>query len=163
MKKHLTLPCENKLNQLRAAREFCFQYLFHLQLPIFEELKSEFQSNGNAESLLNSISDFKQTTNSMFDDEVNSYIEKQVTQTLKNYDEIEHIISAHLKNWKLARISKVDRTNLLLAVNELSFTKNVPPRIVINEAIEIAKKFGTAESSAFINGILDSIAKKDQT
>jgi len=149
------------VNNYRIAREFCFQYFFHLQLPVFEVLKGELKKDHKIENFRHNLNDFKASTNTLLSDEGNLYVEKQITETIKNYDEIETIISAHLKNWKISRLSKVDHTNLLLSVNELCFTKNAPMKVVINEAIEIAKKFGTQDSSSFVNGVLDSIANKE--
>lgn len=149
------------MNNFRIAREFCFQYFFHLQLPVFESLKNDLRSEVQLGVLRASINEFKESTNTLLNDDANLFIEKQVINTLKNYSEIEVIITEHLKNWKLSRLSKVDHTNLLLAVNELCFTKTAPMKVIINEAIEISKKFGSLESSSFINGVLDSVAKKN--
>ncbi len=148
------------MNPLRVAREFCFQYFFHLQLPVFQDLRKQLLEDGQQQTLKNSINEFKETTNNLMNDDSNKFVETQIATALKNYDEIENIISENLKNWKLSRLSKVDHTNLLLAVNELCFTKTAPVSVVINEAIEISKKFGTKESPAFINGVLDNVAKK---
>ena len=61
------------------------------------------------------------------------------------------------KNWSMERISVIDRNILRIAVHELIFMDDIPPKVTINEAIEIAKKFGTDDSSNFVNGILDKI------
>jgi N utilization substance protein B len=145
------------VNKKREAREFCFQYFFHLQLPVFEELK-----NGiNDKELSSSINEFKESTNSIFNDELNNYVFTQIKTTLANYSKIEDVVQKYLKNWKLNRISRVDHTNLLLAVNEICYDKSTPVSIVINEAIEISKKFGSIDSGPFVNGILDNIAKNE--
>ncbi len=149
------------MSNIRSAREFCFQYFFHIQLPVFESLKSGLISSNSTDSLRSSVQEFKESTNTLLADKEDKFVMDQIISTLKNYQEIEDIISKNLKNWKLSRLSKVDHTNLLLAVNELCFTKYAPNTVVINEAIEISKKFGAAESSSFINGVLDSIAKSD--
>ena len=72
-------------------------------------------------------------------------------------DEIDRLIERYSDNWKITRMSGVDRNLLRLAVYELLYCEDIPPRVSINEAIDIGKKFGTEHSSAFINGILDSI------
>ena len=149
------------MSNIRSAREFCFQYFFHIQLPVFESLKSGLISSNSTDSLRSSVQEFKESTNTLLADKEDKFVMDQIISTLKNYQEIEDIIAKNLKNWKLSRLSKVDHTNLLLAVNELCFTKYAPNTVVINEAIEISKKFGAAESSSFINGVLDSIAKSD--
>ena len=149
------------MSNIRGAREFCFQFFFHLQLPVFESLKNDLSENDSIGNVRKSISEFKESTNTLLQDNENKYVEDQVINTLKNYKVIEETISKHLKNWKISRLSKVDHTNLLLAVNELCFTKFAPNVVIINEAIEISKKFGSAESASFINGVLDSVSKSN--
>src|SRR6476659_6369133 len=72
--------------------------------------------------------------------------------------EIDDLIATSSKNWRLERMSRVDRNILRLGATELVAFKDVPVKVVINEAVELAKRFGTAESSAFVNGVLDRIA-----
>lgn len=71
---------------------------------------------------------------------------------------IDEVIEKHSHNWRLERMAKVDRNILRLAVFELIHLPEVPKRVVLNEAIELAKKFGSEDSKAFINGILDKVA-----
>jgi N utilization substance protein B len=71
--------------------------------------------------------------------------------------EIDPLIERHSDNWKISRMSGVDRNLLRLAIYELLYCEDIPPRVSINEAIDIGKKYGTEHSAAFINGILDSI------
>ena len=70
---------------------------------------------------------------------------------------IDSILKRFSSNWKISRMSCVDRNIIRLAVYELLFRDDIPSKVSINEAIDIGKKFGTEESGAFINGILDSI------
>ena len=149
------------MNKKREAREFCFQYFFHMQLPIFQELKHELAKADDHKVLLESINEFKETTNSLFSEELNSFVAEQIKSTLSHYTDIEVILEKYLKNWKLHRISRVEHTNLLLAANDMCFAKSAPVNVIINEAIEISKKFGSLESGSFINGILDNIAKNE--
>lgn len=72
--------------------------------------------------------------------------------------EIDELISSASKNWRIDRMSRVDRNILRLGACELLAFRDVPTKVVINEAVELAKRFGTAESSAFVNGVLDRIA-----
>src|SRR3989338_8742245 len=83
-----------------------------------------------------------------------------VEGTYRNKKEIDDLIERHSTNWKLPRMAVVDRNILRLAVYELLYLHEVPTLVALNEAIEIAKRFGTENSSAFINGILDNIAKE---
>jgi N utilization substance protein B len=71
---------------------------------------------------------------------------------------IDELIAASSKNWRLDRMSRVDRNILRLGATELVASPDVPVKVVINEAVELAKRFGTAESSAFVNGVLDRVA-----
>jgi N utilization substance protein B len=147
------------MNNLKEVREFCFQYLFHLQLPIYEVLKKELATEDGQTNLISSITEFKQTTNHLFSDEMNNKVHARIKGTLLNSENLESTIETYLKNWKLSRLSKVDHTNLLLSTYELVYETDTPKKVVINEAIEISKKFGSLESSKFINGVLDSISK----
>ena len=71
---------------------------------------------------------------------------------------IDEKITAASRNWRLERMGRVDRNILRLAVGELSARPETPVRVVINEAVELAKRFGTSDSPAFVNGLLDRIA-----
>ena len=73
----------------------------------------------------------------------------------------ELIASAAIK-WKLSRLSMVDKSILRLAVYQLKFCADIPPKVAINEAIELAKVFGTDKSPGFVNGVLDGVLKKLQ-
>ena len=71
---------------------------------------------------------------------------------------LDELITSASKNWRIDRMSRVDRNILRLGACELVAFRDVPVKVVINEAVELAKRFGTAESSAFVNGVLDRIA-----
>ena len=77
--------------------------------------------------------------------------------TVQRLKEIDRVIQQHTKNWRLGRMAAVDRNVLRLAVFEFLSGGKTPETVVINEALEIAKKFSTLESAQFVNGILDSI------
>jgi N utilization substance protein B len=72
-------------------------------------------------------------------------------------DEIDALIERFSENWKISRMSRVDRNVIRVAVYELLYCDDIPPKVSINEAIDIGKRFGTEDSGAFINGILDSV------
>jgi N utilization substance protein B len=74
-----------------------------------------------------------------------------------NLEEIDRLIQEASRNWKLDRMARVDRNILRMAVYELLRCEDIPKRVTLNEAIEIGKRFGSEDSSAFINGILDHI------
>jgi len=71
---------------------------------------------------------------------------------------IDELLTAKSKNWSLARMARVDLSILRLAIFELLYCRDIPKNVTINEAIEVAKKFGTEDSPSFVNGILDEIA-----
>jgi N utilization substance protein B len=94
------------------------------------------------------------------DSETRAFGDALVRGTKTNQTKIDQVISQFAEHWDLERMAVVDRNILRLAVYELLWTADVPPKVAINEAIEIAKKFGTKESSRFINGVLDRIHKE---
>lgn len=93
-------------------------------------------------------------------DDIYEFATNLVEGTYRNRREIDELIEKHSLHWKLARMALVDRNILRLAAYELLYLHDVPTSVVLNEAIEIAKKFGTGDSGAFINGILDKVAKE---
>jgi len=84
----------------------------------------------------------------------------KVLAIVKRRSTIDQYISKHLRNWTLSRITLIDRNILRLAVHELMYEKQTPMKVVINEAVEIAKKYGTKNSFTFINAVLDVTAKE---
>jgi len=90
-----------------------------------------------------------------------AFIEQTVKGTLQNLSQIDREISKYLKGWTLIRLPYVDRAILRLAAYELFFDKNITQGIVLNEAIELAKTFGSDESAKYINGVLGSLVKEN--
>ena len=86
------------------------------------------------------------------------FAEELAEGVLANRDAIDGRIEEKSKHWAISRMARVDLNILRMAVYELLFRSDIPRNVTINEAIEVAKKFGTEDSSAFINGILDEIA-----
>ncbi|MBI3312173.1 MAG: transcription antitermination factor NusB [Candidatus Omnitrophica bacterium] len=89
-----------------------------------------------------------------------SFIGLLVRGTAEKRSEIDALLSKHALNWSLDRMAMVDRNILRLAAFELLFHNDTPPKVVINEAVELAKRFGSFDSSKFVNGVLDAIHKK---
>jgi transcription antitermination factor NusB len=77
-----------------------------------------------------------------------------------NVEACDELIAGSTMRWKMSRLSPVDKSILRLSVYQLRFCDDIPPRVVINEAIELAKKFSTEKSPAFVNGVLDAIVRK---
>jgi len=85
------------------------------------------------------------------------FAEELVAGVMANRSAIDKKIRGQSKNWAISRMAKVDLNILRLALFELMFREDIPRNVTINEAIEVAKKFGSEESSAFINGMLDEM------
>ena len=93
-------------------------------------------------------------------DDVKEFTQSIVRETMANLDKIDAIIKTAAQHWSIERMAVIDRSILRAATHELSFREDAPVSVVINEAIEIAKKYSTEESASFINGILDKIANE---
>tara|TARA_B110000196_G_C20983391_1_gene584512 strand:- start:323 stop:832 length:510 start_codon:yes stop_codon:yes gene_type:complete len=94
---------------------------------------------------------------SILDDNIIKYAYKLIESTINQSDVIDKFISAKLKNWDLNRIALIDKLILRLALTEMFFFDEIPNKVSIVEGVEIAKIYGNNESSAFINGVLDSL------
>jgi N utilization substance protein B len=92
------------------------------------------------------------------DAEALEFSEGLVRGTVEHRPEIDTLIESHSHHWRVERMARVDRNILRLAVYELKYRDDIPYKVVLNEAIELAKKYGSEESGAFVNGILDRIA-----
>jgi N utilization substance protein B len=97
------------------------------------------------------------------DDEARSYAEHLLALVVTYRDEIDRILSGALEHWELKRLAVIDRSVLRIGAAELLFEPAVPTRVVLDEAIEIAKRYGSAESGRFVNGVLDRIAREHRS
>ena len=88
-----------------------------------------------------------------------TFFETLVNGTLTNKSNIDEQLEGQLENWKLARLPKLERTVLRLAVYELTHNEDAPSKVVINEAIELCKTFGDEKSAKFVNGVLSKFTK----
>jgi N utilization substance protein B len=131
----------------RKSRELALQALYqgelagHAGLLDFEQFCTHFQVNKKAIP----------------------YAKKLLEGVQEKNEEINQLISRYADNWRLERMSLIDRNILRLAVYELYFRDDVPKRVAINEAVEIAKRYATDDSGPFINGILDALIRKEST
>jgi N utilization substance protein B len=131
----------------RRAREYALQLLFQLTLTgdeLHEELLREFWE-GNDE-----------------DPDVKDFTVTLVKGTRKHLKTIDETIQKAAEHWSLDRMAVVDRNILRSATYELLYCPDISPSVVINEAIEISKKYSTEDSASFINGILDKISKSSR-
>lgn len=87
------------------------------------------------------------------------YFRSTVTGIITNRDKLDESISAYLKNWTLDRIPKLDKAILETAIYEISYNDEIPTGVAINEAVKLAKKYGTDDSYSYINGVLSSYEK----
>ncbi len=90
-------------------------------------------------------------------DKVPAYLTKLVEGVVAHQEELDALIRQHSEHWRLERMAAVDRNLLRLALYELLHQPAIPAKVVINEAVELAKRYGSEESGSFINGILDRI------
>lgn len=128
-----------------AIREYTFKLLY----------SNEIQKDMDEEQI-----DIFLTENNIESEELVKYVKEIFEGTKKYTQEINELISQNLKeNWTIERISKIDIAILKLAIYELIYSK-VPYKVVINEAVELAKKYGEDSSKSFVNGILASIVKE---
>jgi len=132
------------MGERRKSRECALQVLYSIDIsnaPVEQSLNLFWREHAEASS------------------EVVVFAEAIVGGTISKLEEIDSVISSNSANWKISRMAAVDRNILRMAIYELLYLKDIPKRVTINEAIEIAKIFGTEESKSFINGILDKISK----
>jgi len=128
----------------RKGREYALQMLYQIEVG----------SMGQAETFAN----FWEGKSA--GDEVREFAQSLVTGTLGNLPAIDSVLREGLEHWRLPRMAAVDRNVLRLAVYEFLHQPETPPIVVIDEAIELAKRFGGDESGLFINGVLDGIRKR---
>lgn len=143
----------------KLAREAAFKALFQLDFN-YEDDKREYYQDLAIDMAIDT------TDESMYEDNRLSgkylpFLKDLVKGTRAHLEEIDALITANLKQgWQLARIMAADRNILRLAVYEMKFVEpTIAKGIAINEAVELAKRYGTDDSSRFVNGILESISK----
>ncbi len=93
--------------------------------------------------------------------DVRAFAEDIVNNVRLRVEEIDRKISEYATNWQISRMAVIDRNVLRMGLYELMYAPGIPPKVAINEAVELAKKYGDTESSKFVNGILDKIHKKE--
>ena len=95
------------------------------------------------------------------DEQILEFSKRLVLGVHEHLKTIDEKISQYATNWQLKRMAIIDRNILRLGVYELQFANDIPPKVTINEAVELAKKYGDLDSSKFVNGILDKIHKTE--
>jgi transcription antitermination protein NusB len=141
------------MNTLRHhSRSVAFQLLYRFDLE-----NSQGTELPTAPQVVNELE--KHFAHFEVDPKAQSFSRELITGVMARFEELNAIIVSKAKNWKLSRIDPVDRTLLRMGLFELKYSPELATAIAIDEAIELAKQFGTADSASFINGILDSAAK----
>lgn len=129
-----------------AVREQAFKLIYSLQIQKKEPVQEQI--------------DIYLENNNIVEESAKKYIEDTILGIEKNNNDIVSQIEKNLKtDWKIERISKIDLSILKLAIYEIKYTE-IPFKVVINEAVELAKKYGEDSSKNFVNGILASIVKE---
>ena len=137
----------------RQAREVALQALFQLELNKAGEA-------GETEEYRGSAVDAALHESKPMEDDDREYARALVRGTREHLEELDAHIAEHLHDWKVGRMAGIDRNIARLAVYELQYGgEALTPNIIINEAVELAKKFGSDESGRFINGILGAMVK----
>lgn len=135
----------------RKSREAAMQFLF-------QEDFSHNEQDGDFDLRFNQFCVLYQVNR-----KARAYMRSLLAGIIENQGEIDKIISRCAKNWRLERLAATDRSLLRIAVYEMMFGRKLPPQVVINEAVEIAKRFAGSESPSFINGVLDAVSKQNNT
>lgn len=129
----------------RKTREIAMKLLFEMSI--------------SKDNYMETINNFKENTDTKIDDVDFEYLIRMLKTVEENKEKIDEIISKNLVKWTIERISKINLAILRLATAEILFEKDIPEKVSMNEGIELSKKYGEDNSSAFINGVLNSIIK----
>jgi transcription antitermination factor NusB len=129
------------MGKRRQARELAVQVLFNLEF-------NPGDPGVSFDLLCKSFSPPK---------EIREFSRDLVLGVWKNKEDLDKLISRASKNWRIERMSRVDRNILRVAVFEVLYMGDIPPKVSIDEAVELGKKYGTEDSGAFVNGVLDYI------
>ena len=129
------------MGKRRSSRELALKFLYQFELnegDLDEQIKLFLERNSSQEG-------------------VENFMKELVMSLVSKMKEIDEIIQKYSDNWILDRMTVIDRNILRIGACELLFNFSTPPKVVINEAIDIAKKYGNEDSPEFINGILDKV------
>lgn len=132
------------MGKRRLSRELALKFLYQFELTggeLDEQIKLFLKQNSSK-------------------DDVESFMRGLVFSLLDKVKEIDEVIQKYSDHWVLDRMTVIDRNILRMGVCELLFDFSTPPKVVINEAIDIAKKYGNEDSPEFINGVLDKVYKE---
>lgn len=137
--KNSSTPLESRRGQARVT---AMRFLFEFALNPSDQLEEALENHLQHMKVREGIAD---------------YAKQLIRLSIEHHEQVVQIISDHLENWNIERLSAVDRTVLKLGVVELLYIESVPPKVTINEMVELAKIYGSADSPGFVNGVLDAI------
>jgi transcription antitermination factor NusB len=127
------------------ARECALKILYRIEI--------------SKESVDSSLKDFWSKAAGSVDKETHDFVEVLVKGACENVTAIDEIISKYTDNWDISRMAVIDRNIMRMSVYEMLYRNDIPPNVSLNEAIELAKKYGDVDSGKFVNGILDKIKR----
>ena len=131
------------LRKRTQARECALQILYQYEM--------------NPEPMPEILKKFWSQQDEAFSEEVRGFAEKLALGTVEHQAEIDKVVERYADNWELSRMAMIDRNIMRFATYELLYLADVPPKVTLNEAVNLAKKFSQEESGKFVNGILDKI------
>lgn len=135
-----------RVDRRTHARELAMQALYQLDIQgaeLLPRLPQEFFQSAQADGFIQSLAN------------------EWTRGTWEHLEECDKLISESIIRWEFSRLSPVDKSILRLAVYQLRYCQDIPPKVVINEAIELAKKFSTDKSPGFVNGVLDAVLRRN--
>jgi transcription antitermination factor NusB len=131
------------LRKRTQARECALQILYQYEM--------------NPEPMPEILKKFWSQQDEAFSEEVRGFAEKLALGTVEHQAEIDEVVERYADNWELSRMAMIDRNIMRFATYELLYLADVPPKVTLNEAVNLAKKFSQEESGKFVNGVLDKI------
>lgn len=131
------------MGKRRSSRELALKFLYQIEFNQgdFEEQLSQFKERVSCK------------------EEVGEFLERLIRTVLQHKGEIDAVLKKYSDHWALDRMTVIDRNILRMGVCELIYLGDIPPKVAINEAVEISKKYGSEDSPDFINGVLDRVYK----
>ena len=129
------------MGRRKKSREFALQVLYQLNIT--------------KQDVITALTQFQEHFLSLGD--ADEFLKHLVVGVLEHCPELDRLIEQYSENWRLDRINLIDRNILRMALFELLYCEDIPPKVTINEAIDLGKRFGSEDSGSFINGILDRI------
>ena len=133
----------------RELREHVFQLLFRVEFNSSEEMDEQVSMYFDGVREEETLAEKDET-----------YITEKYKKIVEKIPEIDEMLNASAKGWKTSRMGRVDLTILRLAVYEMKFDEDIPEKVAINEAVELAKIYGNEKDASYVNGVLSTIAKK---